>query len=120
MLVANAMATVNERVASQHVFHEGFPLMKDDRISLFHRLTRTRFGIILFVLYIICFVVYPVSFVVVVTFPILRLRLTKHIYIRRFYDWAVGRYLLLMAVRTFNKNNYIVNALSISLQSFNF
>ena len=90
--------STGQTMASQHVYHQGFPLKTGDRISIFHRLTRTRVGIVLFLLYVLGFIVFPISFVVVITLTILRLRLMRHVYIRRFYDWGVGRWLLLMAV----------------------
>lgn len=86
----------------EHVHHEGFPLKKNDRVPLFHRLTRNRVGLLLFVLYMLVFSVPCLSLAIVVSAVLLKLNLVSHIYMRRFFDFSIGTWLFLMAVRVEN------------------
>ena len=96
--MVTAMAESGKPLVTQHVYHDGFPLKKDDRVSLFHRLMRTRVGLALFVLYMLIFSMPCLSLVIIVSVVLLQLNLVNHIYMRRFFDFGIGTWLFFMAV----------------------
>lgn len=82
-----------------HVHHDGFPLPRDDNISWIHRLTRTRVGVVLFLLVVLacssltaCF--YPPTFIFILNTGLV----VSHVQTRRFADYAVGCWIYALAV----------------------
>ena len=82
----------------QHVFHEGFSVPASDRISLFHRCTRTGPGVFLFCLVTVIISILPQGFITIVPWILLYTHAVPHVYVRRFLDWAVGQWMLFFSV----------------------
>lgn len=83
---------------SQHVYHEGFPLREGDRLSLLHRITRTRPMIVLFLLVLAIFSVIASVYLQLFVFIIGWSGVIGHVKLRRFADWAMSTWICAICV----------------------
>ena len=85
--------------SSHHVYHEGFPIRSDDRISLFHRMMRSRTGIIFFLIFTLSLTVFPGIFIATFFGLLLVTRVIRETRVRKFMlNWCFGAWLHMEAV----------------------
>ena len=83
---------------SQHVYHEGFPLLEGDRLSVLHRITRTRLIIVLFLVALALFSSIAGVYLQLFVFIIGWLGIVGHIKLRRFADWSMSTWICAICV----------------------
>lgn len=93
------MASASTKVESDnHATFEGFPIPPQDRISLCHRLARTRLGVAVFVLLVLGLSIIP-SIMVPITFLfVIGTGLVRHTTMRRLSDRIAGCWIYSVAV----------------------
>ena len=82
----------------QHVYHEGFPIPKDDQIALLHKVMRSRVGLILLILCGIIFGAIPFTYLAVPCLSIMYVGIFPHTWFRRYYDVTIGCWIYMKAV----------------------
>ena len=83
---------------SDHTSYAGFPIPHHDRISLFHRLTRTRVGVALFVVLVLGFSIVPSTIYPITFLFIISTGLVKQSMMRKLSDYIPGCWIYSVAV----------------------
>ncbi len=82
----------------RHVYHQGFPLPADARISTFHRLIRGKVGVVAFILLSVMMTILPGLVYSWPTFIFLVTGLVSRDRCRRFVNWSFGVWLYMESV----------------------
>ena len=87
-----------DTVSTDHTTHNGFPIPPHNRISLLHRLTRTRLGVVVFVTLVVGFSIVPSTVIPITFLFIVSTGLVRHGVIRKISDHIAGCWIYSVAV----------------------